>query len=281
MTGTLASTALAGLLNGPARTATLLGTSDAQVVLQAGTEVVTVTASRRALLPTAVVVDPAVLASVRRSDRVRMGDGMLDAGGVRLPVTEWWDPRPAAGTLPVTAAGRLSQTLKAPPTAVGADPWAAAVARGVAGLRAALRGDGPVSGAVAGLLGLGPGSTPAGDDVLLGALAAVVVLLPGPAGPAPVAQDLRYAVEGALEGPPRTTALSAALLRHAARGAVAAPVGALLTALAAGAALAGPLAAVLGMGGTSGRHLAEGVAAGVEALSSAAMVPDGEHRTAW
>src|SRR5262249_13546495 len=59
------------------------------------------------------------------------------------------------------------------------------------------------------LLGRGPGLTPAGDDVLAG-------LLAGRAAYGP--DDRALADDICALAPSRTTALSAALLRHAARG---------------------------------------------------------------
>jgi hypothetical protein len=76
----------------------------------------------------------------------------------------------------------------------------------------------------AGLAGLGGGLTPAGDDFLAGAM--VWAWLAHPA-PAPLCRAL---VEVAI---PRTTTLSAALLRAAARGECSAPWHALLAALSA------------------------------------------------
>ena len=64
--------------------------------------------------------------------------------------------------------------------------------------------------AVVGLLGLGPGLTPLGDDVLCGWLAAAV------ASRHPALDDLRGVV--ALQAPRRTTTLSTTLLACAARG---------------------------------------------------------------
>ncbi len=110
------------------------------------------------------------------------------------------------------------------------------------------------------MVGLGPGLTPSGDDVLCGFLVTVSQLA------RPAALELR-ALAGALgalvvaRAARATTALSATLLGHAARGEAAAEVIDLLAAVAAGAP--GPaLARLLAVGHWSGYDLATGVAAG-------------------
>ena len=73
------------------------------------------------------------------------------------------------------------------------------------------------------LAGLGPGGTPAGDDFLVGVMAAVWLL--GDEAQAPAIAETAA---------PRTSALSAAFLRAAGRGELIAPWHALLAALSAG-----------------------------------------------
>lgn len=73
------------------------------------------------------------------------------------------------------------------------------------------------------LAGLGPGGTPAGDDFLVGVMAAIWLL-----------GDEVHARAIAQTAAPRTSALSAAFLRAAGRGEFIAPWHALLKALAAG-----------------------------------------------
>ncbi|MBN1485776.1 MAG: DUF2877 domain-containing protein [Chloroflexia bacterium] len=93
------------------------------------------------------------------------------------------------------------------------------------------------------LAGLGGGLTPAGDDFLCGLMLGAWLLHPAPE---PLCQRL------AQNAAPRTTPLSAALLRAAAAGQCGEPWHALLRALAADTDLAGPLEAVLAHGATSG-----------------------------
>jgi len=105
--------------------------------------------------------------------------------------------------------------------------------------------------AVAGLLGCGPGLTPAGDDVLAGFLLGATAF-------GLESSHMRAAI--AAMAADRTTALSAALLRHAARGECISEVAAVL---------ADPTGSTLGellrVGHTSGAALAIGLAAAASA----------------
>ena len=110
------------------------------------------------------------------------------------------------------------------------------------------------------LLGLGPGLTPSGDDVLLG-LFAVLHLRGSPcegwlAGGAAV---LAAAADA-------TNAISLAALRQAARGRVRASIAALLHELlyGGGPALAPALARVFAIGASSGADIAAGLACGLD-----------------
>ena len=116
-----------------------------------------------------------------------------------------------------------------------------------------------------GLLGLGPGLTPAGDDLLAGLL---VGLSARP--------DLRDPLAAAVQrhAPARTTWLSAELLRLAAAGLAAPAVVAVADALAGHGgddALPRALPALLAVGHTSGPALARGLllAAGTTARTHA------------
>ena len=129
---------------------------------------------------------------------------------------------------------------------------AAAAIAGLLGAHAGgdMRG---VQGHAAALCGLGPGLTPAGDDWLAGWLVGLRLVSPG--------SDLHGAGEAVLEAAEgRTTMLSLAFLRCAARGEVAEPWHALLAALAAGTATNVETAAarVLCFGATSGADMLTG-----------------------
>jgi hypothetical protein len=122
--------------------------------------------------------------------------------------------------------------------------------RGAEVLRAGWDGDGErLQEGVTGLAGLGGGLTPAGDDFLSGAMLWAWLAYPTPASLG------RAIVETAA---PRTTTLSAALLRAAAQGECSAPWHALLAALGAEAdtgqeaRIAAATGEILAHGATSG-----------------------------
>lgn len=111
------------------------------------------------------------------------------------------------------------------------------------------------------LVGLGPGLTPSGDDVLLGLLA--VLHLPG--GPCEPFADLgRQIVARAAH---RTHAISLAALQAAAEGSVRARIIALLDAVTVGTReeTLAALRPVLAIGSTSGRDIVAGIVLGFEA----------------
>ncbi|HEX3605428.1 MAG TPA: DUF2877 domain-containing protein [Candidatus Dormibacteraeota bacterium] len=244
-----ASTAIAALLAGPPRSARLLGASTAAAYLAVdGIEVIAVVAAAAVRLPVAVVV-PTAVPPVGDPARVLVGGGGVDLGGTWLQPESWFDPRPVLGGAPLAAhlTGARALLDRLPEGAAGLDP---ALAAGVAG---GLRGGD--AGPSLALLGRGPGLTPAGDDVVAGALAALVLL----GGAVPAAAGVLE------EAPRRTTLLSAALLRCAARGQVVPQAAGLLRALCGEGALQPAVEALLDIGATSGPALALGLCAGAEA----------------
>lgn len=149
---------------------------------------------------------------IRAGDMLRLGDRVA----LRLEGAVAWDPRvPAVDT--ARAAGSWARhapiarrTARAWPVAHGLArvPGASAV---MGALARAIGASDRRAATAAGrrLVGLGPGLTPSGDDVLAGIEAALHALGHPVAG---FVEDLLDGIEG------RTTAVSAALLRHAARG---------------------------------------------------------------
>jgi hypothetical protein len=87
-----------------------------------------------------------------------------------------------------------------------------------------------VAEATCGLAGLGPGLTPSGDDALAGFAAVMTLLSPYLSADAAPRDDIAATI--ARVARPRTTALSAVFLAHAAQGEVAEHLGNLLLALA-------------------------------------------------
>jgi hypothetical protein len=140
-------------------------------------------------------------------------------------------------------------------------------------LREAWRvGDGAgVGRAATGLLGLGPGLTPSGDDVLAGLLAGLRWLESGCVGDEKLADALREAVER--EAPGLTTRLSARLLSHAANGLMYEPAMHLGAALFSGdvAGVQPAAGALLRIGHTTGADIAAGLVMATE------LCFDGQH----
>ncbi|MFU8874051.1 DUF2877 domain-containing protein [Micromonospora sp. SL4-19] len=170
---------------------------------------------------------------VRIGDTGSVGGGELTLGGITYRPSRWWRPaRPRA-------IGRLPATHPPP-----LDPGTSAAVTRLAG---ALAAGAPLAGPVAALLGRGPGLTPLGDDVLAGALVALIAT-GSPAGPALAAEVMRTAFR-------RTVFVSAVLLWHAARGECVPQLAALLT------GVPGAADSLLRVGHTSGTGLAHGVRA--------------------
>ena len=228
-----ASTALRDVLSGPPRTARVLGVHPSCVYLLAGSELVALETSDALGLPCSVrlaaVRTEGPFARVRRDDSAEVGGGLLRAGPVTVRVARWWAPRPPRSGRTVCRTDKLAGLLAGHPAPVRVD------------------------GEVGDLLGLGPGLTPAGDDVVAGLL---VGLHHRP--------DLRdpLAAEVARLAPTRTTALSAALLRHAAAGRAVPTLTAVADALTGAGEdgdLETALARLLRVGDTSGTALAHGL----------------------
>ncbi len=198
--------------------------------------------------PFSVVVDTS-FEGLAAGDPARAGAERLVAGPleVGLAAAPLWDPCPdwprlkaahtqvAAGFAafdewtPSAAWEGLTHATGADEYPAGRPTFMARLARGQEVYRrliAAGLGSGDRAALVEGaglLAGLGPGGTPAGDDFLVGAMAAAWLL-----GDAADAAAIAEAAAG------RTSTLSAAFLRAAGRGELAAPWHALLEALAAG-----------------------------------------------
>lgn len=246
-----ASTAVSGLLNGPPQDLSVLASTGAAAYLAApapGAPVVVLAllSERAVRLPLGVCVGAGPLPLPGTT--VRAGDGMVAAAGRAWRPARWWDPRPRldATALLRHGPGLLVPVRDAPAAAFGL-PLAEALT--VAGALAA----GDPAPAV-GVIGLGPGLTPAADDVIAGALA--VLALTGR-----LSATARHAVEA--RAATHTTGLSAALVAAAARGEVIPPAARVLALLAGGAPperIAGAAGDLLRVGHTSGHDLCAGMA---------------------
>lgn len=127
---------------------------------------------------------------------------VLPPAAFDLTLARLWDPRPRWADLDVATVMRLAAGARAEAEARLRTEAPDVLARASTGLL-------PEA-----LLGLGPGLTPAGDDVLVGRLLAVQAR--GPRGGFPAPSDLAAPLLAAAEN--RTTRLSLAFLRAAAEG---------------------------------------------------------------
>ena len=196
-----------------------------------------------------------------------VGEGGLRVPGLEVRVTRWWrsDP-PRARPVPCGHAGVGGAPGHRPCVP---DAWLPPdVAPAAAALGSALHRGAPPGPPAQALLGLGPGLTPAGDDVLAGAL--VALHHHGD----PRGAQLAATVVPLLH---RTTTVSAALLRQAVLGRAVPQLAAFVAALtcAPGAGVHGPgahlcgaagvqqdvLRRLLAVGSTSGACLAFGALA--------------------
>jgi hypothetical protein len=142
----------------------------------------------------------------------------------------------------------------------GGDPWLTR-ARALIGIQLEALRIGDVAAAVAptiGLMGLGVGLTPSGDDYLVGLLAGM------DATDDPPRHGLAAVIAG--HAPLRTTAVGAAVLGHASRGAFAERLHDVLVALARGRLdeLAGPIERAMAYGATSGSDTLVGLFAALD-----------------
>jgi hypothetical protein len=170
-----------------------------------------------------------------------------------------WAPSPPFAIAPGFAArlARLSQ-------AATARAWLGSRAMAREATRSLQSGTRLLEDTLAGIVGCGPGLTPAGDDVLVGILAVLSSPLAGETG-AQAAQAVRCAVERLA---PRTTAVSAHMLRQAARGLLGRMPLDLVGALAGGSAdeLDCAIRSIAATGATSGADVCMGVLEAAQAF---------------
>jgi len=268
-----ASTGVAELLRGPVRPARVLMSLPAAVYLSVSTErgndVVGVLTSDAARLPLGCVLfrpsNGRPLVALPTGAPAEVGGGRIVVGDLAVSAAAWWDPRPR---LPHSRPALLPEgvrqlrnalygegvphsafTLPGLPTGPGGPLAALRGAVRRADLDAALR-------TAARLVGLGPGLTPAGDDVMAGTMAGLVLL------GHPAAERFAAGVYSLAAG--RTTELSRALLRHAAAGRVSGEYAAVLQGLVGERPLTPAIAGLLATGSTSGRAMALGLCTAID-----------------
>jgi hypothetical protein len=192
-----------------------------------------------------------------------IGDGLLHVGELAIAPARWW-PTPRA-VVRDPALVRQAARRAAPASDLDTLPGERAdEARGLIDALGASTGG--LGRAVDRLLGLGPGLTPAGDDVLAGALVALY---------ATHRQHLLAGAVAAAEPERRTTVVSAALLHHAIRGECVPEVAAFLAALDGRGDLDLARRRLLDVGHTSGAALAYGI---VHTLAAPAATARPLHR---
>ncbi len=270
-----AASGILPLLTGPSRPGRVLGSHRAAVIVAvpsaAGRRLVSVLGPSAAGVPNGVrLTDPVDLTWIAPGTNAFVGDRRVRAGALEVRVVRSWDSAIRPGR-PVAA--RVQRLSRAAADARGGVPPAA-----VAALRKALAGsaqaspgtsnraaladaalaDAALADAVDGLVGLGQGSTPGGDDVLAGLIAGLH---------ATGGRVLVGTIAARLNRlPERTTALSADLLWLAVRGHAcleALDVLRMVSGSGAEDAYTATVSRLLSIGHTSGADLATGLAIGL------------------
>lgn len=250
----MASLATRAIVAGPSRLAMVLGSSTYAVWLGLGNDVIVLSTRDATRLPNSLEIPrtarSAPFSAVGSADSARIGCGAVAVGDLSVRVARWWDPLPILQTTETKALRRrIADITVIEPSIDPADL-----------VRAASRKDpGGLLRAAGGLLGLGGGLTPEGDDLVAGLVAGLRNL-----GRALGRSDVVATIEGI--GPPlaatahaRTTTFSAALLRHAVHGEVAAPAAAFLHALTGRGDVDATYRTLAAVGHTSGVALAAGI----------------------
>ncbi|MFF4618145.1 DUF2877 domain-containing protein [Nonomuraea jabiensis] len=260
-----ASTAVRPVLESPRRPARVLAAFPAGVYLEVRTDlepsVIAVITGAATRLPNSVLL-AGPLPNVTVGDEASVGDRSIELGPLSLGVRRWWDPAPPLGRID---RARLEQAA----ARLGDPPQPGLAGNGAVELLAGSCAKGWLLGAVTAaeqLMGLGPGLTPSGDDVLAGLLVTLRHL--GAAAGADRAVWLAdwLAATVTFDARTRTTPISATLLHCAARGESSPEVSAVLRGITGGRALEPALRRLHGLGHTSGSDLAQGVAIGVTAV---------------
>ncbi|WP_169949490.1 DUF2877 domain-containing protein [Microbispora sp. H11081] len=268
--GGAASVAVRPALEAPRRPARVLAAFPLALYLEIRSEtepyVVAVVTGEATRLPNSVVLAGPV-EGVSAGDDAWVGDGSVEVGGLSIRVRRWWDPAPPlASADPVrlkAASGLLGRARAGSPRRPGLDPDGAP----------ALLERGCLAGsllesitAAERLIGLGPGLTPSGDDMLAGLLVALRRL--GAAADVPRAVWLADWLAAAVtyDARSRTTPVSATLLHCAARGEASPEVTAVLRGVAGHQPLEPAVRRLLRLGHTSGADLAWGVQIGLSAV---------------
>lgn len=252
------STALTPVLRGRGRSARVVAhTRDLVAVLTdpPDPQLVCLTNRDALRLPCAMVLS-SPLPDLSVGVPATVGDGQLRLSSTVVPTARWWSaarPRLARPRQCVRQVASCPAPDLEPALLTAADALTTALADGR-----------PLGAATSALLGFGPGLTPAGDDVLAGALVTLRAMHSARA------DDLADALAAAKPFS-RTTAVSAGLLAHAARGQCLPQVAAFLTALDSPAGdVRSAHRDLLDVGHTSGAALDAGIRSALSATSRVA-----------
>jgi hypothetical protein len=239
---------LRDLLTGPMRPATVIAAGPAATYVDVARRVLAIVVPGGVRLPcAAMLLDAARLPTA--GSRVSVGGGAVHQDGREvIAVRRWFDPRVRVARIDRRVVARFARVVGSRGTVDGLLPDDA-VDRLADGL-----GRGDARGAVMALLGRGTGLTPAGDDLLAGALATLRAL------GSPAADGLGTAVRAL--APRATTRLSAALLEAADVGGVVPEAADVLRALAGARDVEPAASRLVDLGHTSGWHLAAGLLVG-------------------
>jgi hypothetical protein len=255
--------------------------------LTVGEELVTLVTSDGIRHPNAVVLNlPSSgrpLAGLTVGQAGWVGGERLCVGHLDIRVARWWDPRPRlrdSSSDGIRSASEITQQRVHELTGQAPEMLLAPLARVMTALAA--RDVAAALTAADRLIGLGPGLTPSGDDVLAGLVSGTLVLAPSSVPADPVVCDDREALDDlvvrvgefgravAASAPGRTTPMSAALLRHAAHGRFAQPAADLVRTWTASARREQIMCAtdrLLAVGSSSGRDLALGLLAAADLVT--------------
>ncbi|MGH3319110.1 MAG: DUF2877 domain-containing protein [Streptosporangiaceae bacterium] len=267
-----ASTAVRPLVEGPRRPGRVLAAFPSATYVEvagvAEPRVLAVVTSDAVRLPVAIVLGTRSHhhppGGVAMGELVTVGGGLVQAGDARFLASRWWDPRVEPPKTSRRGLERALTTLRHTLERCGSRPGLGAHPT-LETLASALA-EGDLAGAVDSaerLVGLGPGLTPSGDDVLVGVLLALRLLGRGYTGgrrATMLADWLAAAVTSYADT--RTTALAGSLLTCAARSQAAAEVTAVVRGLAAHETLEPAIRRLLAAGHTSGPDLACGLLVG-------------------
>lgn len=249
-----ASSAVRRLISGRPLEGVLLGSFSEALIIgthtEGGPRVLSLLSPKAARVPNGVLLpEVSGFGPHQAGETVSIGEGRIRVGDLFAEVVRWWEcrvpqvtPRPAAT---ITLLAAVDGSVRGVPGAPIDD------------LRRALKvGEAvEITAAVDGLVGLGQGLTPGGDDVLAGALTGLH---------ATGRTDLAGAIAARVEMiGDRTTLLSADLLRLAGQGFGCLEIVAFLQASEAQAQSA--IERLLSIGHTSGVDLATGLVIGLEA----------------